>query len=203
MRQLRSAWFVVLTPLLIWSAMVGRSVEGERQETEGKLKEAQAELVRLHYDNAILTHQYTRLSEIVQFSTEYQIDAGVAEMIYDIALAEGISAPLAFRLVAIESAFKQRAVSRVGAIGYAQIMPSTAEHLLGRPVSVAELFEPRLNLHLGFSYLKELLAEYNGDLRLALLSYNRGPNRVNQLLAMGEDPANGYARSICGECPTE
>lgn len=203
MRQLRSAWFVVLTPLLVWSAMVGRSVEVDKQEAEARLSEAKAELDSLHYENAILTHQHTRLSEIVQYSTEYRIDAGVATLIYDIALSEGISSAVAFKLVYIESAFDSRAVSRAGAIGYAQVMPSTAADLLGRRVSVSELFDPELNLHLGFSYLRRLLVEYNGDLRLALLSYNRGPRRVNELLAMGQDPANGYARSICGECLTE
>jgi len=202
MRQLRSLTWPVLAllPFVLWSVAVGRSTEIERQQSEERLSALQSEMVRLEYENAILTHESTRLSAIVAFSARYKIDAGAATMIYDIALAEGISSDIAFQLVAVESDFNSRAVSRKGAIGYAQIMPSTAASLLGRPVRVDELFDPELNLHLGFSYLRQLLVEYNNDLRLALLAYNRGPRRVNELLALGQDPANGYARDICGDC---
>jgi soluble lytic murein transglycosylase-like protein len=41
-----------------------------------------------------------------------------------------------------------------------------------------------------------LLERFNGDLRMALLAYNRGPSRVNDLLARGRNPANGYDQSV-------
>jgi len=202
MRRLRSlAWPVlVLVSIVLWSVAVGRSIEVERQKSRKEISAFKSELVRLEYDNAILTSEHTRLSAIVTFSAEHKIDAGLAAMIYDVALAEGISPDIAFRMVQVESNFEPRAISRKGAIGYAQVMPSTASTLLGRSVGADELFDPRLNLHLGFSYLRQLLFEYNGDLRLALLAYNRGPRRVNELLALGQDPSNGYARDICGDC---
>jgi len=201
MRQLKSVWpLCVLSLLFVWAISAGKSAAAERQRIEDSLSALGQERDRLLYENVILSHDYTRLSAIVQYSTDYRIDAGQAAMIYDIALAEGIDTDIAFRLVEVESAFNSRAVSRVGAIGYAQVMPSTAAELMERRVPVDELFDPELNLHLGFRYLKQLLTEYNGDLRLALLSYNRGPHRVSQLLAIGEDPENGYAESICGSC---
>ena len=47
----------------------------------------------------------------------------------------------------------------------------------------------RISLRLGFRFLRSLINHYHGDIRLALLAYNRGPNRVDQLLAAGIDPA--------------
>ena len=66
-------------------------------------------------------------------------------------------------------------------------------------IAQSDLFDPEINLHLGFRYFNYLLDEYNGDTRLALLAYNRGPGRVGGLLRSGIDPANGYAKAVLGE----
>lgn len=139
-----------------------------------------------------------RLELIHRYSTEYDIPAHRATQIYDIALAEGVNPELAFNLVRVESGFRRMAVSSVGAIGYTQVRPSTARWL-DPSVEVKDLFEAETNLHLGFRYFKYLLDEYNGDTRLALLAYNRGPGRVGDLLTLGVDPANGYAKAVLGE----
>jgi soluble lytic murein transglycosylase-like protein len=119
-------------------------------------------------------------------------------MIYDIALAEDVNPELAFNLIRVESGFRRTAVSSAGAIGYTQIRPSTAKWL-DAAVQTRDLFEPEVNLHLGFRYFRYLLDEYNGDTRLALLAYNRGPGRVGSLVRNGIDPANGYAKAVLGE----
>jgi soluble lytic murein transglycosylase-like protein len=119
----------------------------------------------------------------------------MATLIHDIALREGIDPDLAYRLVKIESAFNPRAVSSAGAIGLAQVMPATAR-FYDRSITTARLMDPETNLRIGFRYLRYLLDRFDWDLRLALLAYNRGPGRVGQLLARGEDPGNGYATSI-------
>jgi soluble lytic murein transglycosylase-like protein len=49
-----------------------------------------------------------------------------------------------------------------------------------------------VNLRIGFKYLRALIRDYKGDLKLALLVYNRGPVAVERALAMGRNPANGY-----------
>ena len=139
--------------------------------------------------------QIDRLQRVAANSSRYAIPADLAERIEDIALAEGVDAHLAFGLVAIESEFNRRAVSPVGAVGYTQLMPSTARYF--RPGLEREaLFDRDTNLRLGFRFLRTLIEKYNGNVELALLAYNRGPDRVDAILREGGDPDNGYARAV-------
>ena len=81
-------------------------------------------------------------------------------------------------LIETESSFRRHAVSEAGAIGYTQIKPSTARWLdpggkRCRPVRPRD--EPAPWIHVP---PRVLLEEYDQDMRLALLAYNRGPGRV-------------------------
>ena len=139
--------------------------------------------------------QITRMKRVAENSSRYGIPADLAERIEDIALAEGIDARLAFGLVATESEFNRRAVSPVGAVGYTQLMPSTARYF--RPgVEREALFDRDTNLRLGFRFLRTLVDKYHGNVQLALLAYNRGPDRVDAILRDGGDPDNGYPRLV-------
>lgn len=155
----------------------------------------QSEKNRLAGELALERLTNFRLQAIHDFSTLHRIPAGLAAIIYDVALAEGLEPDLAFRLVEVESSFRRTAISEAGAIGYTQIKPSTA-YWLDPTVTRAQLFETETNLRLGFRYLSLMLAEHDQDMRMALLAYNRGPTRVGQLVAMGRDPSNGYASRI-------
>lgn len=157
-----------------------------------------AELRDLGSENELKLLEVDRLRTIQHFSSEFRIPADRATMIYDIALAEDINPDLAFNLVRVESGFRRTAVSSAGAIGYTQLRPSTARWL-DPSVNTQDLFKAETNLHLGFRYFRYLLDEYNGDTRMALLAYNRGPTRVGRLLTRGIDPANGYAKAVMGE----
>ncbi|MFW6079729.1 MAG: transglycosylase SLT domain-containing protein, partial [Gemmatimonadota bacterium] len=127
----------------------------------------------------------------------YGITRDLAEDIYDTAVDEGIEPEIAFGLVNTESAFRPRAVSSVGARGLTQLMPATAGWL--QPgLSGEQIFDRDTNLRLGFRYLNQLIDQYDGDLRLALLAYNRGPGTVDRVLARGGNPDNGYADMVLG-----
>lgn len=139
--------------------------------------------------------QIERLERAFELSSRYDISAALALTIEEIALAEGVEPDLAFELVRLESNFNPRAVSSAGALGLAQLMPATAR-ILAPEITRAEIFDPETNLRLGFRFFRSLLDYYDGDVRLALLAYNRGPTTVDRLLAQGIDPANGYARII-------
>lgn len=140
--------------------------------------------------------QAERLSKITHFSSQFDVPADLASLIYDVAVFEDLDPELAFRLIRVESGFRRNAVSSKGAIGYTQVLPSTARWL-DPTVSRADLFDPETNLHIGFRYLRYLLDEYRGDVRLALLAYNRGPTTVAGLLSLGINPGNGYASAVC------
>jgi soluble lytic murein transglycosylase-like protein len=139
--------------------------------------------------------QIEKLTRVQANSSRYGIPADLAERIEDIALSEGIEPKLAFGLVATESEFNRHAVSPVGAVGYTQLMPSTARFF--RPDLEREaLFDRDTNLRLGFRFLKTLIDKYHGNVKLALTAYNRGPDRVDYLLRNGDDPDNGYAHMV-------
>jgi soluble lytic murein transglycosylase-like protein len=119
----------------------------------------------------------------------------LAESIYDLALKEDIDPDVAFGLVRTESEFKSSATSHVGAIGLTQLMPATARGMR-RGTTVEDLRNPGINLSIGFKFLRELIDHYDGDRRLALLAYNRGPGTVDRVLKRGGDPDNGYADAV-------
>jgi hypothetical protein len=199
-------------PIPVWALMVVAGALGAAIALSGlpeasnpaaaelstELSLLSAEARDLRSDLELKSLEVERLQVVHGYSTDYRIPADRAQLIYDIALAEGLNPELAFNLVRVESGFKRTAVSSVGAIGYTQVRPSTAKWL-DPTVEAKDLFNAEVNLHIGFRYLKYLLDEYNQDTRLALLAYNRGPGRVGDLMASGIDPANGYAKAVLGE----
>jgi len=133
----------------------------------------------------------TRWHRIYTYSRRYKISPDLSRKIYDAATKAGIEPELGFRVVRVESVFNPRAQSPVGALGLTQLMLGTARGFEPR-VSREDLLDPETNLRIGFRYLRGLIREHRGNLRLALLTYNRGPVAVRNALNLGLDPANGY-----------
>lgn len=140
--------------------------------------------------------QLERATAIIGFSGKYGIPADLASSIYDMSSSEGVDPVLAFRLVRVESGFDPRAKSRAGAIGLTQVLPSTAR-LYEPGLSVEQLYEPATNLRLGFRYLHDLMARY-GTLNHALVAYNSGPGKLQDLLDAGREPKSAYAHRVAG-----
>ena len=136
-----------------------------------------------------------RAKAVMNYSSMYQIPADLSGAIYDIALAEGINPAIGFRLVQIESGFDPRAKSRVGAIGYTQLMPATARFYMPQ-IGDELIYDRDINLRLGFRFLHQLMNRFDDNLHYALLAYNRGPTTVREILADGGNPANGYAEKV-------
>ncbi|MEE9281154.1 MAG: lytic transglycosylase domain-containing protein [Myxococcota bacterium] len=85
----------------------------------------------------------------------------------------GLAAPLLAAVVRAESAFDPRAVSHVGALGLAQLMPATA-----RELDVVDPFDPVQNLDGAARYLAAQVASFP-SVRLALVAYHAGPERAS------------------------
>jgi hypothetical protein len=84
-----------------------------------------------------------------------------------------VDADLITSVIAAESNFDPKAISRRNARGLMQLLPVTAASL-----GVKDIFDPAENIDAGTRYLRDLLQLYKNDLALTLAAYNAGPDRV-------------------------
>jgi soluble lytic murein transglycosylase len=81
-----------------------------------------------------------------------------------------------------ESALDPRALSWAGAVGLTQLMLPTAREMARtlriRAPTLEQLQNPSTNIQLGAAYLGRLLQHFDGNVALALASYNAGENAV-------------------------
>lgn len=95
------------------------------------------------------------------------------ELIDQLAKKHSVDASLVRAIIDVESSFKPTAKSPKGATGLMQLMPATAAHY-----GVRNLTDPAQNIEAGIRYLKDLLTLHNGNIALALASYNAGEHAV-------------------------
>lgn len=86
-----------------------------------------------------------------------------------------LDADLIHAVIETESGYNPLAESPVGAQGLMQLMPA-----LQTDMGVTDPFDPRENIMAGSEYLKKLLTRHDGDVALALASYNAGPGNVSR-----------------------
>jgi soluble lytic murein transglycosylase-like protein len=97
------------------------------------------------------------------------------EIIEEAAAKYEMDANLIRAVMQAESAFHPYVVSRAGAEGLMQLMPDLADEM-----GVNNAFDPRENIMGGTRYLKRLLDYHDGNIDLALASYNAGPGNVQR-----------------------
>ncbi len=101
-----------------------------------------------------------------------------------IATQTGLQSSLIWGVIRQESVFNANAISRAGARGLMQLMPTTANYIskksgLGK-IHKQELFLPATNIQLGSLYLADLLKRFDDRPSLAIAAYNAGPTRVKR-----------------------
>ena len=85
----------------------------------------------------------------------------------------GVDPLLVKAVIKAESNFNPNAVSSKNAQGLMQITPPTAQDY-----DVEDTFDPSSNINGGVKILRDLINQFDGDLRLALAAYNAGRNAV-------------------------
>jgi soluble lytic murein transglycosylase-like protein len=93
---------------------------------------------------------------VIQAAGRYQVDPALVKAI-----------------IMAESGYNARAISKRGAKGLMQLMPATAQAL-----GVEDIFNPKQNISGGVRYFKQLVNQFNGDVKLALAAYNAGSKKV-------------------------
>lgn len=95
------------------------------------------------------------------------------KVVEDAARAHGLDSALLHAVIAVESGYDPKAVSKKGAAGLMQLMPATAKRY-----GVADAFDPVQNVRGGARYLRDLLDLFDSDTRLALAAFNAGEHAV-------------------------
>ena len=87
----------------------------------------------------------------------------------------GVDSALIKAVIKAESNFDNTAVSKAGAKGLMQIMPSNFKAL-----GIIDPHDSKQNIMGGVQYLRELILRYQNRLDLALAAYNAGPDVVDK-----------------------
>jgi len=101
----------------------------------------------------------------------------------------GLDPLLVAAIIHVESKFDPQAVSRKGALGLMQIMPSTAAwiayqlHVTGFYTEM--LFDPEVNIKFGTWYMANLGQEFGDRLEVVVVAYNAGRGNVKEWLTEG------------------
>lgn len=99
----------------------------------------------------------------------------IIELVKKLAPKYQVDTQLALAIIAAESNFNAEAVSPKNAQGLMQLIPATSERF-----RVKNAFDPADNIKGGLSYLRWLLAYFEGNVALVAAAYNAGEGKVER-----------------------
>ncbi len=127
-------------------------------------------------------------------------NSSLVDFISDESRRYGFEPELILALISTESSFYNWSVSKVGALGLMQIVPTTGK-ALAKVTQIAwhdgneSLFDPYVNIRLGIHYLHSLNEQFK-DIRVALAAYNFGPTKVRRWVRRGRPIPTRYANKV-------
>src|ERR1019366_6002636 len=151
-------------PLVNWSVSEHRFKPVPTSGAVMRAARSAASEVNTYLDGRAQSHQILNRP-----FTQEDVDAAIEQA----AARHNVDPNLVRSVVKVESNFNPNAVSRKGAMGLMQLMPSTA-----RSLNVVNPFDPQQNVDAGVRHLRRLLDSYGGNVSLSLAAYNAGSGAV-------------------------
>ena len=209
-------WLIALLFLSLLSAsgvIYFRSINRQAAAIEQLTAKKNRQIERLTAQRRALELKYRKLRYIHDLAIEFSFDPSLVSLVDHYSKMYVDSAGTEWRfvknhefmthlmlsLIFAESKGNPRARSDGGkARGLTQIWTSTARQYVEElgEVTAEELLDPEMNLKFSFRHFQELLRDFQGNVTLALLAWNRGASRVRRIIASHQDPANGFAQKV-------
>ena len=172
------------TMLLIRLGML----EEARLETEKLQQEANTQeefvLVSLLYSKVDDYYNSIKVAQGIGLpqANTLSFPRGYKDIVRAYAKKYGVDELLVYSIMREESRFQKDVVSPADAVGLMQLIPPTAR-AVARQIGISGftvemLTIPRINIEMGTYYFRQVLDEFDGDVELALASYNAGPHRA-------------------------
>jgi len=184
---------LVAAVLLLGAARIEGTVQSRSRPTAEPVRVAVQPEPDLALIDAVLAKRAPELGLVLR--------AQVSRAISQEARKAGYDPLLILAIIDVESDFDPEAVSSRGARGLMQIQPATLHWFAekqGLKLSREEMAaDPGLCVRLGIRYLRSLQDRFGGDLSMALMAYNAGPDRIRQALREhAVEPFRFYPRRV-------